>query len=176
MKIQTAHFGEREIDESSVITVIDGLPGFSEKTRFALLPEELDPPVFYFLQSIDDQDLAFTVAFSQKFGISYDNTLLTGSEMQVLGLNDFSDAIVLLLISENSDHPHRRQFDPKFIPHITNPLVVNPASGKALYKALRGVQCSAVVSVMPEENGNPEKAREGYMRFLAMMQAGIKKP
>lgn len=176
MKIQTAHFGERDIDDSSVITLIDGLPDFSATSRFALLPEELDPPVFYFLQSIDDKDVAFTVAFSNKFGISYDDTLLSASEMHSLGLNDFSDAIVLLLISENSDNPHRRQFDPKFIPHITNPLIVNPVSGKALYKALPGVQCSAVISAMTDESGNPEQAQDGYLRFLAMMQAGIKKP
>ena len=176
MKIQTAHFGERGIDESSVITVLNGFPGFDGKERFALLPEEVDPPVFYFLQSIDDKDLAFTIAFSQKFGISYDDTLLSSSEMQLLGINDFSDAIVMLLISENSDHPHRRQFDPKFIPHITNPLIVNPASGKALYKVLPGVQCSAVISAVKEENGASEQAKEGYLRFLAMMQAGIKKP
>ena len=176
MKIQTVHFGERDIDEGSVITLIGGLPGFSEKNRFALLPEELDPPVFYFLQSIDDPDLAFTVSFSQKFGISYSDTLLSVSEMQALGLNHFSDAIVLLLISENRDHPHRRQFDPKFIPHITNPLIVNPAERKALYKALPGVQCTAVVSALSGENSDPEKSREDYLRFLAMMQAGIKLP
>lgn len=176
MKIQTAHFGEKEIDDSSLITLIDGFPDFSETNRFALLPEEIDPPVFYFLQSIDDKDVAFTVAFSNKFGISYDDTLLSVSEMQLLGLKDFSDAIVLLLISENSDHPHRRQFDPKFIPHINNPLIVNPVSGKALYKALRGVQCSAVISAMTDEIGDPEQVREGYLRFLAMMQAGIKRP
>ncbi|MFH1980619.1 MAG: flagellar assembly protein FliW [Pseudomonadota bacterium] len=157
-----------------MITFIDGLPGFDNHGRYALLPEENEVPVFYFLQSIDDPDIAFTVSFAQKFGISYDDTLLSASEMRALGLGEFSEAITLLFISENRDHPHRRQFDPKFIPHITHPVVVNPKTRKGLYKELPGVQCSATVSAVSEKDGDPEKAREDYLRFLAMMQVGIK--
>ena len=173
MKIQTAHFGERDIDESTVITFNGGLPGFDQKTRFALLPEEVDPPVFYFLQSIEDPDLAFTVSFSEKFGITFDESVLTTDEMASLGLAKYDDAVVILLISENREHPHRRQFDPKFVPHISHPLVINPQTRKGIYKALNGVRCSATVSATAEPGDDGQGAREDYLRFLAMMQAGI---
>jgi len=176
MKIHTAHFGERDIEASDIISFPKGLPGLPNKHQFALLPEDLDPPVFLFLQSTEDADLAFTVSMAQKFGITYDDTLLTDTEMQTLGLKAFSDAIVLLLISENHDHPHRRQFDPKFIPHISNPIIVNPLTRKGLYKELRGVHCSATISALAETDDDAEVAKENYMRFLAMMQAGIKAP
>lgn len=176
MKIQTAHFGERDIEESDLISFSEGFPGLPNKHQFALLPEELEPPVFFFLQSTEDADLAFTVSLAQKFGITYDDTLLSDAEMQTLGLQEFSKAIVLLLISENHDHPHRRQFDPKFIPHINNPLVVNPFSQKGIYKALHGVHCTATISAISESDGDAEAAKENYLRFLSMMQAGIKSP
>lgn len=176
MKIQTAHFGERDVEESDIIYFPEGFPGFENKKRFALMPEDLEPPVFFFLQSVDDPTLAFTVSFAQKFGIAYDDSLLTSDDLSILELDGFSDAVILLLISENRDHPHRRRFDPKFIPHISNPMVVNPGKRKGVYKELPGVRCSATVTPVNEPGGDAEKSREDYLRFLAMMQAGVKAP
>ena len=177
MKIQTTYFGEQAIDEAKILTFGEGLPGHESRTRFALLPEQSETPVFYFLQSVDDPDLAFTVGFATQFGISFDDTLLTADEAARLAVEGTQEVVVMLLISENRESLHRRVFDPKFVPLITSPLIVNPKTRNGLYKQLRGIRCSARVTadntaaVAPVD---PLAESDDYMRFLAVMQAGVR--
>ncbi len=60
MKVQTTRFGEIDIQEDEVITLLEGLLGFSECTRFAMFTDELGEP-FQWLQSLDMPSLAFVV-------------------------------------------------------------------------------------------------------------------
>jgi flagellar assembly factor FliW len=173
MKIQTTHFGEREIDAEKIITFPDGLIDFDDCTRYCLFPEDSETPVFYFLQSVDDPAVAFTVSFATQFGISFDDSILTDAESGRIGLDDFDEAVVMLMISENQEGPQRREFDPRMVPHITSPLVVNARTRKGLQKALKTIRCSASISAAPEGQPAEPAAFEVYKRFLAMMQAAV---
>jgi flagellar assembly factor FliW len=60
MEIQTTRFGPMTIDGDRVMTFPNGLLGFPQHTRFALIQTGTEN-YFFWLQSIDDADLAFIV-------------------------------------------------------------------------------------------------------------------
>ncbi len=77
LKIQSSRFGELEIAESSIITVIGGILGFPNDSKFILL--EYNPP-FSWLQSVENPDLAFVVVNAADFGEEYLISLPVGDK------------------------------------------------------------------------------------------------
>lgn len=60
MLIHTVNFGELEVPEDKVITFKEGLPGFPQLRRFAVLElEELKP--FQYLQALDDPPISLFI-------------------------------------------------------------------------------------------------------------------
>ncbi|MCP3898939.1 MAG: flagellar assembly protein FliW [Desulfobacteraceae bacterium] len=60
MKIKTRQFGKIEIDETKIINMPTGIPGFQDRKRYSMLQKEEAAP-FLFFQSIDDPDLSFVI-------------------------------------------------------------------------------------------------------------------
>ena len=60
MKIQTRKFGEIEIDETKILGMPEGLPGFPGFEKFVLLEDPKTAPFCWF-QSIEAPDLALIV-------------------------------------------------------------------------------------------------------------------
>ena len=60
MKVETTRFGTIEVKEEEVVTLVEGLLGFSECTRFTMFSDEIGEP-FQWLQSLDNPSLAFVV-------------------------------------------------------------------------------------------------------------------
>lgn len=60
MKVQTTRFGSIEVQEDEVVTLVEGLLGFSECTRFTTFSDEIGEP-FKWMQSLDNPSLAFVV-------------------------------------------------------------------------------------------------------------------
>lgn len=61
MKLETAHFGVIEIDENDFIDFPEGIPGFENSKKFALIGNNSNESVFFWLQSIDTPELCFVV-------------------------------------------------------------------------------------------------------------------
>ena len=62
MLLYTKHFGEIEYNPDRTITFPSGLPGFLDMRHFLLIEnEEAQEGLFYWLQSIDDGELAFVL-------------------------------------------------------------------------------------------------------------------
>ena len=64
MKLETAHFGEIDVEEAKILDFGEGLPGFPDDRQFVLLEgakefggEESTP--FFWLQSVSNGDVAF---------------------------------------------------------------------------------------------------------------------
>lgn len=94
MKISTRHFGDVEIEESKIIVFEEGIPGFENLKKFVFMNDlEKDSP-FYWLQSIEDVDITFTMMDVFKFLSDYapeiDDDLLSS-----LGERDADEDIVL---------------------------------------------------------------------------------
>jgi flagellar assembly factor FliW len=68
IKFNTTRFGELEVPATSVITVINGVIGFRQSEKYTLL--EYSPP-FSWLQSLENEELAFVVVSGAEFGEGY---------------------------------------------------------------------------------------------------------
>ncbi|MGN1109342.1 MAG: flagellar assembly protein FliW [Oscillospiraceae bacterium] len=61
MKIMTRDFGEQEVDESKIISFPEGIIGFENSKRYALLSPLGDGVFPMWLQSVDDKEPCFVV-------------------------------------------------------------------------------------------------------------------
>lgn len=70
MLVNTKFLGEVEISESDILTFENGLPGFPDNKKFALLSLDADLPLAL-LQSTEEAAISFVVAFPFAFKPDY---------------------------------------------------------------------------------------------------------
>ena len=70
IKINTAKFGEVEVDKSAIFNFISPIIGFKELKEYTIIDYKPDSP-FKWLQSMEDMELAFPVTLCSFFGIDY---------------------------------------------------------------------------------------------------------
>lgn len=97
IQIQTA-YGPQQIDPDSLITFPQGLPGFDNCTRFKLFhQEDAKNPTVYWLQSVDQPEIMFSVADPSVMNVDY-HFELNDEEMTLLQAKQPTDLLVLLLL------------------------------------------------------------------------------
>ncbi|HEX7095264.1 MAG TPA: flagellar assembly protein FliW, partial [Acidimicrobiales bacterium] len=89
MRIESEKLGELEIDESTVLEFPQGLLGFGDARRFALIDTH-DTGVYFWLQSLDDPALAFLAAIPWPFFPDYEFDL-PDADRDALGLQEPDD-------------------------------------------------------------------------------------
>lgn len=96
MKIQTAHFGEVEIEDQSILVFEKGLPGLEEDKRFALLSNKDSHPVNW-LQSLDHQEISLPVMdpFSVYPDYSFD---IAQEDVDQLAIEQIKDVFILCIL------------------------------------------------------------------------------
>jgi len=98
MLIQTTRFGPLDVDDEKIMTFKDGLLGFPKHRRFALIQTAPDP-AFFWLQSVDDPDLAFVVCDPLLFVPDY-QVPIRQDDVAALGLRDLNDCQVLVIVNK----------------------------------------------------------------------------
>ena len=88
-KLTTFHFGEIEYDENKIINFPHGIPGFPDDKRFLFMSENEDEDMFFWLQSVDNGDVAFTLMNVYSVLPNYD-PIVNEDEMKELGRLDDS--------------------------------------------------------------------------------------
>lgn len=96
MQAQSTRFGRLEIPEEKTLAFPDGLLGFEECKRFALLEHAPETP-FKWLQCLDDPDVAFVVLSPLEFVPGY-AVELGRDDVVKLGLKDAREAAVYVLV------------------------------------------------------------------------------
>jgi len=101
MEIQTTRFGRMDVDDERVMTFPRGLLGFPEYNRYALI-QTGDENYFFWLQCVDEPNLAFVVTDPTIFFKDYDIPLReeTRDELQ---LTDESFAQVFVICNKVGD-------------------------------------------------------------------------
>ncbi|ALC82496.1 MULTISPECIES: flagellar assembly protein FliW [Bacillus] len=100
MIIQTRYHGETAIHEEEILSFENGLPGFLNEKKFAILPLSEDSP-FLVLQSVSTEELAFIVTSPFLFFKDYEFDLDEATtEMLELESTEDVEVIVLLTIEE----------------------------------------------------------------------------
>ena len=114
MQVRTTRFDMVEVAEDRVITIPKGLLGFSKQTRFCLL-EPGEDACFFWLQSIEEPDLAFVVTDPNLFVADY-SVPIRPDQMGDLGLAQLQDAQVFCIVNK---------VDGTLTGNLQGPLVVN---------------------------------------------------
>lgn len=114
MLIESERLGAVEVDESKVMTFADGLLGFPDTNRFALV-DAGDDGTYFWLQSLDDPRLAFLAAVPWAFFPDYEPEL-SMSEQEALGITDPSEVLVFCLLTITEE---------AVTANLLGPLVVN---------------------------------------------------
>lgn len=130
MKLTLPRFGSQEIsvDPQSVVVFPGGIPGFEQCTRFALLHEGENPSI-YWLQSLDDANVVFSLADPDQLNIDYEVTL-SEAEQKALQVGE-GDELSLAVILSKADGSGNTQV------HMKCPIIINATKRVGIQKALR---------------------------------------
>lgn len=146
MEIKSKFFGDQTIDPSTIISFPNGIPGFEDQTRFKLFHQEGNPVIFW-LQSLDDDSLVFSVAQPSIFNINYSFTL-TDAEEATLGIKNPADILILIILHKDEDNQNQK---PTIKGSINFPLIINSANRIGLQKVLARVEQSITLTETSNE-------------------------
>lgn len=123
MLIETTRFGQIEVDGDRLITFKEGVLGFPDCKRYALIQTGVDP-VFFWLQSVDVPSLAFVVCDPLAFVPDY-QVPIRADDVAVLGMSDLTDSQVLVIVNRQDGY---------LTANLMGPLVIGASSrlGKQL--------------------------------------------
>jgi len=122
MQIQTTRFGPVTVDPNHIMTFPQGLVGFPDQVRFALLKGDGeggeaggDPGAFYWLQATEEPELAFLVADPARFFKDY-HVCIREETQQDLNLADAKDGQLLVICNRAGEW---------LTGNLLGPLVIN---------------------------------------------------
>ncbi|MDL2226771.1 flagellar assembly protein FliW [Deltaproteobacteria bacterium OttesenSCG-928-M10] len=123
IKINTKRFGEMEFSEDSVVKVIGGLIGLSGYENFVIIRYQDDSP-FYWLQCVDDPELALVMVSPLLFKPDYDPPIPL-SLNQELDIQSPGDITVFVIVTIPAGNPQ------DMTANLLGPVVVNARSRRA---------------------------------------------
>lgn len=126
---------EVDIDPQSIITFPQGIAPFESK-RFKLFHEEGKTRVFW-LQSLDEEDLLFSVTDPETLNISYEVTL-NEDEQKVLAIDATDELVLAVILYKPESGPHVQA-------NVRGPIVLNVSKRLGLQKVLQGIETTVSV-------------------------------
>jgi flagellar assembly factor FliW len=150
MEIKSKAFAEQQVKTETVISFPQGIPGFEDQTHFQLFQQE-GSEIIFLLQSVTNEEVAFSVTQPEHFKISY-NFALSQEEEATLGIESASDLLILLILhqGENTDKPTLKG-------SIKLPLLINTKNRVGIQKILS----TAEQSITLTEESNEIEVSEG---------------
>lgn len=125
MQIETTRFGSVEVDERRLIEFPSGLLGFAQARRFALLqPDERG--VFFWLQSVENPDLAFVVTDPALWVEGFDAPLRPEQASEI-GLRDEREAQRFVIVNRRGG---------SLTANLQGPLVISAVTRRGLQLVL----------------------------------------
>ncbi len=98
MNVTTTRFGNLTIDETDVLTFVDGLIGMEDCRRWVLLADVQNSALGW-LQCIDRAEVALAVVSPRRFVNDY-QARVSRRDIAPLGIRHSADAQVLVIISQ----------------------------------------------------------------------------
>lgn len=97
MKVQTTRFGLIDISEEEVISLPDGMLGFSECSQFVLMTDDIGEP-FQWMQSLEQPSLAFVVIDPSRLLSEY-HFSVKKEQIKSLETDKVEDLSVLVIVT-----------------------------------------------------------------------------
>lgn len=129
IKINTAKFGELEVNKDSIFDFVTPIIGFKDLKKYAIIDYKPDSP-FKWLQSMEDMELAFPVTLCSFFGIDYQFDI-PDEEAKTLGIESADDIFVCNIANIPSSNPQAATIN------MLAPIVVNIVNKKAMQIILK---------------------------------------
>lgn len=122
MKKMSSRFGEVEYDPAKAIHFPEGLIGFEELREFIVVPSKKEGPLFW-IQSINDPDIAFIVTDPTNFFLDY-SIQPDKNELAKLEIDSPEGCYVLSIVtvSENKE----------ITLNLAAPVLFSPKSNRAV--------------------------------------------
>jgi flagellar assembly factor FliW len=141
MNINTSRFGELDVADDAVISMPDGMLGFSEIKRYVLI-QHRDGSPFLWYQAVDEPNLAFVVVDAFTFFPDYE-VVMSSEDVDVLKCTKPGDLAVFLVVVI-PDNPE------DMTANLRGPLVVNVDNKIARQVVLTDEKYSPHHSIMEE--------------------------
>lgn len=122
MEIRTKAYGTVDIDPKNIITFDSGLVGFEDKHRFTLLGTGEENTLIW-LQSLDDENLAFVVIQPRFFKPDYQPSIKI-DDVKDLEVGDSADLQLYTIVVIPQDVK-------KMTANLRAPIIVNVKNNKA---------------------------------------------
>lgn len=124
MIIKTAFLGDIEINEDTILTFNEGIPGFEGSKRYVMVPMGETAP-FNYLQSLDEPELCLLIAEPFVFFPDYEFDV-PDEELQKLDLNsENKELAIYTVVSVPEDFKLATA-------NLLAPLVINISNKKAM--------------------------------------------
>jgi flagellar assembly factor FliW len=143
MLIETTRFGPIEVEDEKIMTFKDGLLGFPECRRFALIQTSPDP-AFFWLQAVDNPGLAFVVCDPLTFVPDY-QVPIRQDDVEALELHALNDCQVLVIVNK---------VDGELTANLLGPLVVGTHSLRAKQLVLSDKRFDTRHRLLARQAGN----------------------
>ncbi len=124
MEIETLRFGKLPIQENKVITFPKGILGFARNKKYILFPHSEGSP-FFWLQSVEDGDLAFVVLNPQIVKPDYTVDIEEGV-LNELDVKEPSDLEVMCIVTIPQNQPERMTIN------LLGPIIINSQNRSAI--------------------------------------------
>lgn len=118
MYIDTRRFGRLDIDESKIISFVNGLMGFETLKKYVII-DHPGSQVLKWLQSIDDPDISLPAADPTAFFPDYSPSI-NREDLKSIGIDSIESAIILCIITVPADIR-------KATINLKAPVVLNPS-------------------------------------------------
>jgi flagellar assembly factor FliW len=143
VQVTSSRFGTVEVDHDRVMTVVGGLLGIPDSTRYVILEVDEDDSPYVWLQSVDEPEVAFLATTPWLFFPEYE-LVLDDDTLGALGLERPEDAEVFLLITV-----HREDDEVTDITaNLLGPLVASTVTRRARQLVLEDSTYSTRVSLV----------------------------
>jgi len=142
MEIKSKSFSSQQPDSNSIITFPLGIPGFEEQTQFQLF-QVADSEIVFTLQSLTDENIAFSVALPSNFNINY-SFVISDEEEKALEIESLDDLLILLILHKDEDSGTPN--NPTIKGSIKSPILINTKNRIGLQKSLTEIEQSITLT------------------------------
>jgi flagellar assembly factor FliW len=143
MKVNTKAFGLIEVDEKQRVFFPQGLLGFDDYSEYVLMDAEHQP--FYWLQSVDEQEIAFVLINPFLFRPDYEVNI-TNEELAEIGINSPDSAWIFAIVTIPQDGS-------PMTANLQGPLVINRENMTGIQAVLSDARWRTRHDIIAEFNG-----------------------
>ena len=122
MKTLHTRFGEVSYEADQILQFPEGLIGFEQLQRFLVMPNRKEGPLFW-IQSVDDPDIAFILTDPTNFFLDY-AVIPETSERSTLRIEEGDECFVLSVVTVPPDQ--------KITVNLSAPILYAPKSNRAI--------------------------------------------